>query len=387
MYLYILWLRNRREGIRAGPSLPLGNAEKSRNSERFACRPMLVLITYFIYTRLPGMKSGLTVTKSRPSPSLATALPKPLALTPEQFQDLAQVPPEIEWFANIQNPHTRRAYRSDIADFMSFAGIARPQGFRTVARPHIIAWRKSLEARDLEPASIRRKISALSALYNHLCDCNCVFFNPTLGVKRPNAGANEGKTPAIGDRQARELLLAPSSETIKGKRDRAILSTFLFHGLRCAELCALDVNDIQQRSGVTHLRIHGKGGKIRFVPAHPGALQRISEYLETAGHASDIEGPLFRPVKNPMGGQLRKRLTSASIYHRIVRHYAAKAGIKLPNFGPHALRATAATNALDHDADIAKVQEWLGHANISTTRLYDRRKNRPEDSPTFKVSY
>ena len=53
----------------------------------------------------------------------------------------------------------------------------------------------------------------------------------------------------------------------------------------------------------------------------------------------------------------------------------------------HALRATAATNALEHEADIAKVQEWLGHANIATTRLYDRRKNRPEDSPTFKVSY
>jgi len=55
--------------------------------------------------------------------------------------------------------------------------------------------------------------------------------------------------------------------------------------------------------------------------------------------------------------------------------------------GAHALRATAATNALDHQADIAKVQEWLGHANIATTRIYDRRKTRPEDSPTFKVSY
>jgi site-specific recombinase XerD len=55
--------------------------------------------------------------------------------------------------------------------------------------------------------------------------------------------------------------------------------------------------------------------------------------------------------------------------------------------GAHALRATAATNALDHEADIAKVQEWLGHANIATTRIYDRRKMKPEDSPTFKVSY
>jgi integrase/recombinase XerD len=56
-------------------------------------------------------------------------------------------------------------------------------------------------------------------------------------------------------------------------------------------------------------------------------------------------------------------------------------------FGAHALRATAATNALDHQADIAKVQEWLGHAKISTTRIYDPRLTRPKDSPTFKVAY
>ncbi|AJE23557.1 site-specific recombinase, phage integrase family (plasmid) [Azotobacter chroococcum NCIMB 8003] len=55
--------------------------------------------------------------------------------------------------------------------------------------------------------------------------------------------------------------------------------------------------------------------------------------------------------------------------------------------GVHGLRATAATNALEHEADIAKVQQWLGHANISTTRLYDRRHMRAEDSPTFKVRY
>jgi site-specific recombinase XerD len=55
--------------------------------------------------------------------------------------------------------------------------------------------------------------------------------------------------------------------------------------------------------------------------------------------------------------------------------------------GARALRATAATNVLGHQADIAKVQEWLGHANMATTRIYDHRRTRPEDSPTFKVSY
>lgn len=68
------------------------------------------------------------------------------------------------------------------------------------------------------------------------------------------------------------------------------------------------------------------------------------------------------------------------------RQYASTLKMDIAGFGPHALHATAATNALDHEADIAKVQEWLGHANIATTRIYDRRTMRPEDSPTFKVA-
>jgi site-specific recombinase XerD len=67
--------------------------------------------------------------------------------------------------------------------------------------------------------------------------------------------------------------------------------------------------------------------------------------------------------------------------------YASKIYLDIKKFGTHSLRARAATNALDHEADIAKVQEWLGHANIATTRLYDRPKSRPEDSPTFEVQY
>ncbi|MCI0627698.1 MAG: site-specific integrase, partial [Acidobacteria bacterium] len=72
---------------------------------------------------------------------------------------------------------------------------------------------------------------------------------------------------------------------------------------------------------------------------------------------------------------------------RMVLGYAKGIGLSIEGFCAHSLRATAATNALDHEVDIAKVQEWLGHANIATTRLYDRRKTRPEDSPTFRVAY
>ena len=177
---------------------------------------------------------------------------------------------------------------------------------------------------------------------------------------------------------------------LKGKRDKAILAVLLYHGLRREELCRLTVRDLHERTGVRHFRVLGKGDKIRFVPAHPLAQRLIEDYLAFAGHGDDAKGPLFRPVRNNATAEgLARPLNPSSIYREVVRRYAVTAGITgdLQNFGPHAMRATAATNALSHDADIAKVQEWLGHANVSTTRLYDRRKTRPEESPTFRVKY
>ena len=72
---------------------------------------------------------------------------------------------------------------------------------------------------------------------------------------------------------------------------------------------------------------------------------------------------------------------------RILRPHAPKAGLDLDTFSAHVLRATGATNALEHDADIAKGHEDLGHANVSTTHLYDRCKNRPEDTAALKINY
>jgi integrase/recombinase XerD len=229
----------------------------------------------------------------------------------------------------------------------------------------------------------------VSSLFEYLCERNAVVHNPVKGVKRPKANSNEGLTPALSDEQARLLLNAPSETTLKGTRDRAILATLLYHGLRREELCTLRVRDLQQRQGVLHFRVHGKGDKTRYIPVSLLTQRLITEYLDRAGHKDDLNGALFRPVKNNTTKTLEKHLHPYSVYEHVVRYYGDKVGITtdVHGFCVHALRATAATNALAHNADIAKVQEWLGHANIATTRLYDRRQSRPEESPTFKVEY
>jgi integrase/recombinase XerD len=320
----------------------------------------------------------------------AEIVPAERPLTAAEYQRLSGVPPEAEWFANIANPNSRRAYKKAVGDFIRFAGVEHPEEFRTVARAHVIAWRDDLARRGLGGATVRHRLAALSSLFEYLCDKNAVTHNPVKGVKRPRAENSEGRTPAIGDHQARDLLAAPGNdaavgeETVKEKRDRAILSTLLFHALRRDELCKLSVRDFRHaRRGVPHLRVSGKGEKTRYLPLHPGTNTLIHDYLEAAGHGGDEHGALFRPVRNNRTRRLDKALTPDAVY-KLVRRYSAALGFEI---GAHALRATAATNALDHQADIAKVQEWLGHANIATTRIYDHRKTRPEDSPTFKVSY
>ena len=224
-----------------------------------------------------------------------------------EFQRLAEVPPEVEWFANLTNENTRRAYRNDVTAFMRFVGIKRPEEFRAVTRAHVIAWRKILEQRKLAAATVRRKLSALSDLYNYLCDANAVPHNPV-------------------------------------------------------------------------------NGKIRYIPVHPRAIQLLEDYLDAPGHRGDAAGALFRSV----AVNLKKpatRLREGSVYRNVVMHYCKRLGIAAEGLGPHALRATSATSALFNGADIAQVQEWLGHSSISTTRLYDKRKMRPEDSPTFRVKF
>ncbi|TBW34555.1 integrase [Azotobacter chroococcum] len=306
-------------------------------------------------------------------------------LTAAEFQDLARVPAAAEWFANLDNPRTRRAYRGDLEDFCAFVGLQAPEQFREVTRAHVLAWRKHLEARGLSAATIRRKLAALTSLFDHLLECNAVAGgNPVHGVKRPRIESNEGKTPALGDHQARALLEAPDPATLKGRRDRAILAVLLYHGLRREEAARLAVHDLQDRRGIKHLKVHGKGGKLRYLPLHPVAAERIHGYLEASGHhLVDPKAPLFLPLRGKKTGM---GISAEGIY-ALVGAYARAAGITVEGLGVHGLRATAATNALEHEADIAKVQQWLGHANISTTRLYDRRHMRAEDSPTFKVRY
>lgn len=225
-------------------------------------------------------------------------------LTAVQFQRLAEMPAAAQWFANLDNPRTRRAYQGDLEDFRTFLGIQAPDQFRAVTRAHVLAWRAQLEQRGLSGATIRRKLAALASLFAYLLESNAIADgNPVQGVKRPRIESNEGKTPALGDHQAKALLDAPDPTTLQGVRDRAVLAVLLYHGLRREEAARLTLQDLQERRGIKHLRVHGKGGKLRYLPLHPVALERIHAYLEISGHhEQQADLPLFVPLRGKKTG-------------------------------------------------------------------------------------
>ena len=102
-------------------------------------------------------------------------------------------------------------------EFIGFTGLNDYMGLRSVVRSHIISWRKDMERRGLAPSSIRRKLSALSSLFDYLCERNAVTGNPVDGVKRPMTNGNEGSTPALGTGRLANCS-KPRRDTLKGVR-------------------------------------------------------------------------------------------------------------------------------------------------------------------------
>jgi hypothetical protein len=127
-------------------------------------------------------------------PQLPTRVtPTERLLTAAEFHRLAEVPPEIEWFANITNPPRLRKHHQR---FHALHRILRPKEFRTVTRAHVIAWHDDLARRELDGSTIRNRLAALSSLFQYLCDKNAVADNlaiPVLAWRRAHT-AEPGET-------------------------------------------------------------------------------------------------------------------------------------------------------------------------------------------------
>jgi tyrosine recombinase XerC len=250
--------------------------------------------------------------------------------------------------------HTLRSYAADLAEFGAFLSREELGGLAEADARAIRAWLASLHARKLARSSIARKLASVRSCLRYLARRGVVELNAARQIRSPKLAR---RLPSFLPKdESKQLLDAPVARTEAGPRDAALLELLYATGLRVAECCGLDLDDVDRGQGT--VRVMGKGGKERVVPVGDAALHALDAWLAVRGGA---RGALF---VNPRGGRLSTRGV-----HRIVKSRARAAGIDR-RVTPHTMRHTFATHMLGEGADLRLIQELLGHSRLSTTQRY-----------------
>jgi len=252
------------------------------------------------------------------------------------------------------SPHTLRGYATDLAELRAFLARQGVTELHSADGRAIRAWLAWLHDRKLAKSSIARKLATVRSCFKFLARRGVVELNPARQVRSPKLPK---RLPSFLPKdESKELLDLRTERSGAGLRDGAVLELLYATGLRVAECCGLDRDDVDRRQGT--VRVMGKGGKERVVPVGDEALHAVDSWLAVRGEA---RGALFT---NARGG----RLTTRSV-HRIVKQRARAAGIDR-RVTPHTLRHSFATHMLGEGADLRLIQELLGHSRLSTTQRY-----------------
>ncbi|MBA3301635.1 MAG: tyrosine recombinase XerC [Thermoleophilaceae bacterium] len=261
-------------------------------------------------------------------------------------------------------PKTRRAYRSDIEQLARWAGacgLAPGQmGYRDLRR-----FAGVLSERGNSKATIARKLAAVKSFYRVLLERGRIEANPADLVSIPK---KESYLPRVlkAEEVASALESIPASTPLE-LRDRAMFELGYGAGLRAEELVNLDVDSADPDN--EQLRVEGKGGKTRIVPAGEPAWHALDAYLARGRPA--LRGPgEHHSDAALLLSKSGRRLSTSDVRRRLglwLRRSGQAAGVS-----PHTLRHSFATHLLEGGADLRTIQELLGHASISTTQTYTR---------------
>jgi integrase/recombinase XerD len=257
------------------------------------------------------------------------------------------------------SPRTLDAYRRDVerlSEFLLARGVKRP-GEATAADLRDFVYH--LKDRGLQPTSIRRNLSGVRTYFGWLLGEGLVVTDPTERVELPRTWR---RLPGVLTREEVERLIeAPDPSDAMFWRDRAMLEFAYASGVRVSELIGLRVRDLildEKLASVT-----GKGSKERIVPIGRAAMQALIVYLR------EIRPNLVRDAQGAVFLNQRGSPLSRMGVWKILRKHVRRAGLT-KGVTPHTLRHSFATHLLEGGADLASVQEMLGHADIATTQIY-----------------
>lgn len=254
------------------------------------------------------------------------------------------------------SPATIAALENDLGILDRHAG-GRP--WRDLAPADVRGFLAAEHMRGLAPTSLRRILSSWRRFFRHLADRGALVRNPADGVRAPKGGS--GLPNALSpDEISRLLAAATGGGDDLAVRDAAMFEVAYSSALRVSELVGLDLADVDERSRMVNVR-EGKGAKQRLVPIGEPALAALARWRGIRAGWGVRGEALF---VNGRGG----RLTARSAQLRL-KALAAKAGLP-GNLTPHALRHSCASHLLQSSGDLRAVQEFLGHADVSSTQIY-----------------
>jgi site-specific recombinase XerD len=287
--------------------------------------------------------------------------PAEIELTPGWRRSLAAFDRSLR--AHGMAEKTRRAYGVDLEQLARWA-VAHGLEAHELGPRRLRRYAAVLSERGASKTTVARKLAAIRSFYRYLVERGELDANPADLVASPKRDSHLPRVLKAGE--AAGMLQAIPASTPLELRDRAMFELAYGAGLRAEEVVNLDLTQLDPDA--EELRVEGKGGRTRVVPAGEPAWRALQAYLDRGRNALASDGRRTEPAL--FLSKSGRRLSTSDVRRRLriwTRRAAAGSGVS-----PHTLRHSFATHLLEGGADLRSIQELLGHVSISTTQTYTR---------------
>lgn len=284
----------------------------------------------------------------------------------------------LEYITNNRkvSENTVAAYRQDIQAFGRFLTQSGIEEFSQATNTQVVSYLMQLKQAGKSKATVNRKLASIRALYRYLQGKGEVQENPTEGIKSPKINRKEISYLTIEEVEA---LLASPDDSVKGKRDRAMLEVLYATGIRVSEIIELRLADVNLHMGF--VMCNGNHGRARIVPMGGPARKALQAYLDESRPAlvrqqeeepdPGQDAPLF---VNYMGEQFTRQG-----FWKILKQYGKEADLE-EKLTPQTLRNSFAMHMVQNGIDMKSLQELMGHEDILATQVYfEHMRNRIKD--------
>ena len=256
--------------------------------------------------------------------------------------------------------NTLQSYTRDIKQFGTYIAD-NALDITRITKTHIITYMHTMQKSGRAASSVSRSLASVRAFYNYLIMKDVVSSNPAYHLETPK---QEKKLPRIlTTEEVEKLLSCPSlCDNDKSVRDKAMLELIYATGIKVSELISLNLDDVDVSLG--YLKCIGDNSA-RIIPLGHVAVEALKTYLDNtrATMSSKDETALFVNCNGT-------RLTRQGFW-KLIKEYAKRAEIS-GDITPHTLRHSFAAHLIENGADLASVQEMMGHKDISSTQVYTK---------------